>query len=141
MEALSEMLAEHSRSIEMYGVSRARVMILVKECLNCNVFKWSGNYYCLIRGLAMGQYLAPVLAVCYMSKIEAPVLSRGPLMYCRYIDDCCIVTSIQSEMDECFRILNEQSQYISFTREKPHEGWLPYLNTQLMLANACKMVP
>ncbi|EYC27391.1 hypothetical protein Y032_0009g694 [Ancylostoma ceylanicum] len=23
-------------------------------------------------------------------------------MYCRYIDDCCIVTSTQSEMDKCF---------------------------------------
>ncbi|EYC07846.1 hypothetical protein Y032_0068g165 [Ancylostoma ceylanicum] len=83
----------------------------------------------------MGQRLAPVLAICFMSKIEEPVLSRRPLMYCRYIDDCCIVTSTQSEMDECFRILNQQSQYISFTREKPCEGWLPYLNTQLMLAN------
>ena len=70
-----------------------------------------------------------------MSKIEEPVLSRCPLMYCRYIDDCCIVTSTQSEMDECFRILNQQSQYISFTREKPNDGWLPYLNTQLMFAN------
>ena len=35
-------------------------------------------------------------------------------------------------MDECFRILNEQSQYITFTRERPRNGWLPYLNTQLM---------
>ncbi|EYC30445.1 hypothetical protein Y032_0005g2653 [Ancylostoma ceylanicum] len=83
----------------------------------------------------MGQRLAPVLAICFMSKIEEPVLSRCPLMYCRYIDDCCIVTSTQSEMDECFTILNQQSQYISFTREKPCDGWLPYLNTQLMLAN------
>ncbi|EYB99907.1 hypothetical protein Y032_0119g834 [Ancylostoma ceylanicum] len=85
----------------------------------------------------MGQRLAPVLAICFMSKIEEPVLSRCPLMYCRYIDDCCIVTSTQSEMDECFGILNQhsQSQYISFTTEKPCDEWLPYLNTQLMLAN------
>ena len=60
-------------------------------------------------------------------------------MYCRYVDDCLIVTSTQSEMDECFRVLNEQSQYIKFTREKPRNGWLPYLNTQLMLSdgNVC----
>ncbi|EYB97663.1 hypothetical protein Y032_0139g2150 [Ancylostoma ceylanicum] len=37
-------------------------------------------------------------------------------------------------MDECFRILNEQSQYIRLTRETPQEGWLPYLNTQLKLS-------
>ena len=83
----------------------------------------------------MGQRLAPVLAVCFMSRIEEPVLSRNPIMYCRYIDDCCIITSTQSEMDECFEILNRQSQYIRLTREKPHNGWLPYLNIQLMLQN------
>ncbi|EYB90256.1 hypothetical protein Y032_0222g2630 [Ancylostoma ceylanicum] len=83
----------------------------------------------------MGQRLAPVLAICFMSKIEEPVLSRCPLMYCRYIDDCCIVTSTQSEMDECFRILNQQSQYIKLTRETPRDGWLAYLNIQLMLSN------
>ncbi|EYC04549.1 hypothetical protein Y032_0087g2074 [Ancylostoma ceylanicum] len=110
-------------------------MILVKECLSCNIFKWSGTYFSQKRGLAMGQRLAPVLAICFMSKIEEPVLSRFPLMYCRYIDDCCIVTSTQDEMDECFRILNQQSQYIRLTRETPREGWLPYLNTQLKVSN------
>ena len=110
-------------------------MTLIKECLNCNIFKWSGTYFSQIRGLAMGQRLAPVLAICFMSKIEQPVLSRNPVMYCRYIDDCCIVTSTQSEMDECFEILNHQSQYIRLTREQPHDGWLPFLNTQLMLTN------
>ncbi|EYC36682.1 hypothetical protein Y032_0867g2770 [Ancylostoma ceylanicum] len=83
----------------------------------------------------MGQRLAPVLAICFMSRIEKPVISRCPLMYCRYTDDCCIVTSRQSEMDECFRILNQQSQYIKLTREIPRDGWLAYLNTKLMLSN------
>ena len=82
----------------------------------------------------MGQRLAPVLAVCFMSRIEEPVLSRMPLMYCRYIDDCCIITSTQSEMDECFRLLNQQSEHIRFTRETPTDGWLPYLNAQFKLS-------
>ncbi|EYC37951.1 hypothetical protein Y032_0755g2082 [Ancylostoma ceylanicum] len=119
----------------MYGLSKRHLMTLIKECLGCNIFKWSGKYYSQQRGLAMGQRLAPVLAICFMSRIEKPVLSRCPLMYCRYIDDCCIVTSTQSEMDECFRIMNQQSQYIKLTRETPRNGWLPYLNTQLMLRN------
>ncbi|EYC07299.1 hypothetical protein Y032_0071g579 [Ancylostoma ceylanicum] len=110
-------------------------MTLVKECLSCNIFKWSGKYFSQIRGLAMGQRLAPVIAICFMSKIEAPVLARLPLMYCRYIDDCYIVTSTQSEMDECFSILNQQSEHISFTRETPRDGWLAFLNTQVNLSN------
>ena len=75
-----------------------------------------------------------------MSKIEKPVLARLPLLHCRYIDDCCIVTSTQSEMDECFKIMNEQSQYIKLTREVPQNGWLPYLNTQInLLGGAIRM--
>ncbi|EYC22539.1 hypothetical protein Y032_0017g3411 [Ancylostoma ceylanicum] len=140
LQALNEMLSSHERQIETYGLSRTRIMTLIKECLNCNIFKWSGRYFSQIRGLAMGQRLAPVLAICFMSKIEEPVLARIPLLYCRYIDDCCVITSTQSEMDECFRILNEQSQYIRLTRETPRKGWLPFLNTQLRLSNGMVQV-
>ncbi|KAK6761030.1 hypothetical protein RB195_022192 [Necator americanus] len=38
-------------------------------------------------------------------------------------------------MDECFRILNERSQYIKLTQEQPKDGWLPYLNAQIKLHN------
>uniref|UniRef100_A0A7I4XX46 GIY-YIG domain-containing protein n=1 Tax=Haemonchus contortus TaxID=6289 RepID=A0A7I4XX46_HAECO len=31
--------------------------------------------------------------------------------------------------------MNEQSQYIKLTREVPHDGWLPYLNTQVKVYN------
>ncbi|EYC27367.1 hypothetical protein Y032_0009g677 [Ancylostoma ceylanicum] len=134
-QALSEMLDKHAGTINTYGLSKVRIMTLVNECLKCNTFKWSGTYFSQIRGLAMGQRLAPVLAICFMSRVEEPVLARMPQMYCRYIDDCCIVTSTQSEMDECFRILNQQSQYIKFTRETPKNGWLPYLNTKVKLSN------
>ncbi|EYC28566.1 hypothetical protein Y032_0007g3291 [Ancylostoma ceylanicum] len=70
-----------------------------------------------------------------MSRVEEAVLARMPRKYCRYIDDCCIVMSTQSEMDECFRILNQQSQNIKFTRETPENGWLPYPNTKVKLSN------
>nr|CDJ87762.1 hypothetical protein HCOI_00997000 [Haemonchus contortus] len=36
-------------------------------------------------------------------------------------------------MDVLFDIL-KQPQYIKFTREVPHEGWLPYLNTQTKIS-------
>ncbi|XGW33913.1 hypothetical protein V3C99_017986 [Haemonchus contortus] len=82
----------------------------------------------------MGQRLAPVLAICFMSRIESPVIARMPIMYCRCIGDCCVTTSTQQEMDVLFDILNRQSQYIKFTREVWHEGWLPYLNTQIKIS-------
>uniref|UniRef100_A0A7I4YFD5 Reverse transcriptase domain-containing protein n=1 Tax=Haemonchus contortus TaxID=6289 RepID=A0A7I4YFD5_HAECO len=135
LQALSEMLDRHANNINTFGLSKMHIMTLVKECLMCNIFKWAGKYFSQVRGLAMGQRLAPVLAVCFMGRIEEPVLERNPLMYCRYIDDCFIVTSTQFEMDECFRIMNEQSQYIKLTREVPRDGWLPYLNTQVKVSS------
>ncbi|KAJ1357865.1 hypothetical protein KIN20_016125 [Parelaphostrongylus tenuis] len=47
----------------------------------------------------MGQRLAPNFAIAFMFKVESPVLSRGPLLCCRYIDDCLIICSTQEEMN------------------------------------------
>ncbi|VDM76766.1 unnamed protein product [Strongylus vulgaris] len=60
----------------------------------------------------MGQRLAPTLAITFTSKVGAPVLER-PLLYCRYIDDCCIVCPTQTELDICLNILNQQFTNIS----------------------------
>uniref|UniRef100_A0A0K0D3T0 Reverse transcriptase domain-containing protein n=1 Tax=Angiostrongylus cantonensis TaxID=6313 RepID=A0A0K0D3T0_ANGCA len=71
----------------------------------------------------MGQRLTPSLAIAFMSRVEAPVLGLRPLLYCRCIDDC-FVFSAQKEMDKCFELLNEQSEYIKFTWEKPNDDWI-----------------
>ena len=55
---------------------------------------------------------------------------------CRYIDDCFVVCSTQEEMDRCFELLNGQSEYIKFTREKPVGNWLPFLNVQIHLTDS-----
>uniref|UniRef100_A0A7I4Z4P5 Reverse transcriptase domain-containing protein n=1 Tax=Haemonchus contortus TaxID=6289 RepID=A0A7I4Z4P5_HAECO len=129
------MLDEHETEIVTFGLSKVYIMTLIKECLNCNISKWSGQYFSQNRGLAMGQRLAPVFAICFMSRVERPVIARLHIMYCRYIDDCCVVTSTQQEMDGLFDILNRQSQYIKFTRDVPHKGWLLYLNTQINISS------
>uniref|UniRef100_A0A0K0D9Z4 Reverse transcriptase domain-containing protein n=1 Tax=Angiostrongylus cantonensis TaxID=6313 RepID=A0A0K0D9Z4_ANGCA len=76
---------------------------MASETLHAN--KWAGN-----------ERLAPSLANAFMSRIEAPVIDLLPLLYCRYIDDCFVIFSTQEEMDKCFELLNEQSEYIKFTR-------------------------
>ncbi|KAK6733756.1 hypothetical protein RB195_017488 [Necator americanus] len=135
MQAVFELLTEHQSSINMYGFSVEQLMVVLRECLKCTVFRWSGNYFAQIRGLAMGERLAPTLAIAFMAKIEAPIWETRPLLYCRYIDDCFLVCSSQAEMDNCFKILNEQSEYIKFTRDKPKGEWLPFLNVQVHISN------
>ncbi|EYC38219.1 hypothetical protein Y032_0732g1913 [Ancylostoma ceylanicum] len=131
LQAVSELLSEHHGSLTLYGFSIRQVMTLLDECSKCSIFRWSGHYYKQIRGLAMGQRLAPTLAIAFMSKVEQPILERKPLLYCRYIDDCCIVCPTQCELDTRFNLLNQQSPNIKFTRDKPEKEWLPFLNGYL----------
>uniref|UniRef100_A0A0K0CX44 Reverse transcriptase domain-containing protein n=1 Tax=Angiostrongylus cantonensis TaxID=6313 RepID=A0A0K0CX44_ANGCA len=58
IQAIRELLEQYERAINMYGFS-------------------------ILRGLAIGQRLAPTLAVACMSKLEAPVIDLRPLLYCR----------------------------------------------------------
>ena len=70
MQAIFELLSEHQGAINMYGLSIQQLMPFIKECLNCSIFRWSGNYFAQMKGLAMGQRLAPSIAVAFISKIE-----------------------------------------------------------------------
>uniref|UniRef100_A0A0K0D0Q7 Reverse transcriptase domain-containing protein n=1 Tax=Angiostrongylus cantonensis TaxID=6313 RepID=A0A0K0D0Q7_ANGCA len=81
--------------------------------------RWSGKYCAQIRGVAMVQRLAPSHAIAFVSKVETPVTDLGPMRYYRYIDDYFVLCSTQKEMDKCFELLNEQSEHIKFTGEKP----------------------
>ncbi|VDM64534.1 unnamed protein product [Angiostrongylus costaricensis] len=67
-------------------------------------------------------------------KVEAAVTNLGPLLYCRYTDDCLVICSTQEEINRCFELLDTQSEYIKFTREKPKEDWLPFLHVQISLS-------
>uniref|UniRef100_A0A0K0DEU9 Reverse transcriptase domain-containing protein n=1 Tax=Angiostrongylus cantonensis TaxID=6313 RepID=A0A0K0DEU9_ANGCA len=84
MQGIRELLIQHEGATNMYGFSIQQLMTLLKECLNRPIFRWSGRYYAQMRGLTMGQRLAPSLAIARMSKVEAPVIDLGPLLYCRY---------------------------------------------------------
>ena len=70
VQVISELLTEHEDRVNMYGLCVQQLTILIKACPSCTVFRWSGKYY-ETRGLAMGHRLAPVLAIAFMSKVEA----------------------------------------------------------------------
>ncbi|KAK6762864.1 hypothetical protein RB195_023533 [Necator americanus] len=133
MQAVHELLTQRQASLNMYGLSIRQIMTLINECLNCSIFRWSGQYYRQLRGLAMGQRLAPTLAIVFMAKIEKPIIDRKPLLYYRYIEDCFVVCSTQAELDACFNLLNQQCLHIKFTRERPIDNWWAFLNVHIYL--------
>ena len=88
----------------------------------------------ILRSIVRVSYRTAIgLAIAFMSKIEASVLDFRSQLYCTYIYDYFVVCSTQEEMDKCFDLLNRQSEYIKFTREKPRDNWLPFLNVQINL--------
>ncbi|EYB89038.1 hypothetical protein Y032_0237g3247 [Ancylostoma ceylanicum] len=135
MEAVFEMLNEHKGDINLYGFSVSQLMALLEACRSCTIFSWSGKHFAQIRGLAMGQRLAPTLAIAFMSRIEAPVLQCRPFLYCRYTDDCFVICATQAEMDKCFELMNGQNEHIKLTRDTPLDDWLPFLNAQINITN------
>ncbi|VDM64529.1 unnamed protein product [Angiostrongylus costaricensis] len=62
MQAIFELLVEHEGRINMHGLSIQQLIAVLKERLNSSILRWSGKYFVQIRGLAMGQRLAPSLA-------------------------------------------------------------------------------
>ncbi|KAK6726564.1 hypothetical protein RB195_004722 [Necator americanus] len=134
IQAMFELLKENIRTINLYGFSIFHLEVILKACLDYNIFRWSVNYFAQLRGLAMRQRLAPTLAISFMAKIEAPVLELYPFFY-RYIDDYVVICPTQAVMDKCFDLLNRQSERIKFTREKPQSKWIPFINTQVGISN------
>lgn len=54
VQAVSEIIAEHQARLNLYGLTVVQIMTLLNECLRCNIFRWCGEYYSQVRGLAMG---------------------------------------------------------------------------------------
>ncbi|VDO85416.1 unnamed protein product [Haemonchus placei] len=64
---------------------------------------------------------------------EEAVIARMPIMYCRYIDDCCVITSAQQETDVLFEIFDQQS--VSQVHKRSFAQRLAScLNTQLKIS-------
>lgn len=100
VQAVSGMVAEHQASLNLCGLSVVQIMTLLNECLR---FRWCGEYYGLVRRLAMGHSSrAP-----FTAKVEDSLLKPKPTAYCIFtclqytmsIDNCFSACSTQTGMD------------------------------------------
>ena len=67
---------------------------LLQLVLNSNYFAFGNDVYRQKKGIAMGNHLAPPLAIVFMSKLETEALRLSPRkhrLYKRNIDDCILV--------------------------------------------------
>lgn len=93
------------------------------------MFRFDGKYDEQVRGLAMGNRLAPLLSICCMANIERNDASSDILLYKRYID-IFIMSSSKESIDTVFQKLHTGN--IKLSREPVNqEGWLAILNLEL----------
>ena len=81
----------------------------------------------------MGSPIAPLLADVVMNHVidEAFRITPSmhhPCMFCRYVDDCFVVSNDEESLNKFFNNLNEIHTKIKFTKELEVSGVLPFLD-------------
>jgi hypothetical protein len=135
IKCVIKLLQNNRGNINFHGFRICDIECLLTACLANNTFKFNNKYFCQIRGLAMGNRLAPILAIAYMDYIENQCVLNDLILYKRYIDDTLIIAENQMKLDYVFQTINTIDPNIKFTREKPTNGWLPFLDTEINIQN------
>ena len=110
------------------------LLFLVKSIFRNNCFSWKRRYYRQLRGLGMGNRLAPILAILYLDRIENQAIyaDLSLSLFYRYIDDCITPASNSEEAHKIQNHLNSQEPSIRYEIELPgKDGFLPFLNTKV----------
>ena len=131
LSCLSSILDDQYNNICTYGLSKRLLLSLTEVCLRFACFSWSGVLYEQKRGLAMGNRLAPILAILFMHSLERRSLYLNPILLVRYVDDMFIICNSSSQLQQLFDFLNGLDTHISLTRESPANNHLPFLNTSV----------
>ncbi|PIK45537.1 putative reverse transcriptase [Apostichopus japonicus] len=109
---------------------------LVRLCLTSDVVLIDNKPYTQNNGLAMGNNLAPSLAIIYMNQLDIQLRHQfgNNVMLKRYIDDIFLVwTSADINSDNILSVANSLNTALSFTIEMPVDDRLPFLETFVTL--------
>ena len=132
IDAAMQLLEAHRQEVDILFLSLTDVRKLLEFVLESNYFQFGDSVYRQRRGLAMGNHLAPPLAIIFMSKLEEEALSlspQKPLLYRRYIDDCILVWLHGLELLlEFLRFMNSRHPDIRFTIEHTEENEMHTVN-------------
>ena len=119
-------LETHETDIDLLGLSIGDIERLLKLILNNNFFQFNGKVYRQRQGIAMGNHLAPPLAIIFMDDLEQKMIQsaeKRPEFFDRYVDDC--IFAWKHGKEELVRFIahcNDQHTNIGFTWEMTENG-------------------
>ena len=136
--AVLQKLEEHQDEIDMVGLSLQEVERILQLILNNNYFTFDGKVYRQKHGIAMGNHLAPPLAIIFMDSIERQMIrtaEKKPDCYDRYVDDCMLVwTHGQAELHKFLTHCNQQHPNIRFTWETSVNAEVSFMDMSLTVS-------
>ena len=126
VEAVREALLQYEDRIDTAGLSVDDICDLLQHCLKNNVFRFGHQFYMQKEGVAMGNPVAPAVAILYLDRFERLALERASLkpdFLARYIDDYAGVWLHGKEaLNDFVTYLNGIDERIQFTCDMSGEG-------------------
>ncbi|KAK3755590.1 hypothetical protein QZH41_005961 [Actinostola sp. cb2023] len=130
--------SKYKSDCELKGLNDDDFESLLRLCLTSDVILIGDKGYTQKTGLAMGNNLAPALAIIYMNEIDIQILcqfqDKALMSLKRYIDDIFIAwMSDGTTAEEILSTANSLNTALKFTIEIPQDNQLPFLDTMVSL--------
>jgi len=77
IEAVKETLENHFEDIDACGLNVDEICSLLKHCLMSNIFRFGEEFYLQKQGVAMGNPVAPIVAILFMHRFESLALQHA----------------------------------------------------------------
>ena len=129
---ICDFINEHKLNI---GIPTHYLKEIILRCTLNIQFCFNNNLYRQIDGVAMGSPLGPVLADCFMAKLENTVLSgaiKQLTFYSRFMDDTFIMCDNDVDIDKVLELFNTAHPSVSFTMSEEQNGEIPFLDVLLI---------
>jgi hypothetical protein len=111
------------------------ILCLFRHVRTSSFFRFDGQFYEQIDGVAMGSPISPVIADFFMEQFEETALEGAklsPLCRFRYVDDGFAIWPHGSgKLSEFLDHLNSVHENIQFTMETERDGHLPFLDIDI----------
>ncbi|XP_068691472.1 uncharacterized protein [Montipora foliosa] len=133
---MRDFFSTHKSVTDLEHLSDDDFVSLLRLCITSDVVLIEGNSYSQKSGLAMGNNLAPTLAIIYMNNLDLEIQSsfNNSVHLKRYIDDMFIAwTNDNLTPDEMVTTANSVNTALKFTVEIPEDNCLPFLDTIVTL--------
>ena len=115
IDYILESISSHNMEI---GLPPNKLKELILKCTMNVQFRFNGQLYRQIDGVAMGSPLGPILVDIFMAKLENGRLTSmmGQLhFYCRYVDDTFVVCKNTVDIPYLVSVANNAHRAIQFT--------------------------